>query len=500
MLAILRWSIIVASLLWMAVICLGTAKSSDPLWALTAFRSVVPADGVLLLCTYLTCSFALPIVGLSCFVGKIARGDPSRLMIGGIVGACVGVFLDYLQFAMPFAGDIVNVPGLPAVLMFHGDGRLAEIWAVSFCANVAVFGTLGLVLGWALGRPRSTVGQDDSTDGRIAQQLDVERTIKRVAGGVTVCVLLLVVALWRFGPGTAGVGALLAQFDAASGVRYSRDIVFGRADGVELKLDLCKPARSTDRLPAVVCIHGGGWRGGKRSEYVPLIVQLAQRDYVAVTIDYRLAPAHHFPAQAEDVRSAIRWIRKHADEFGVDPEHIGLVGWSAGGHLACFVGVTGTPVVSRSGESIATTELGDLSLSANVQAVVSFSGLSDLTADYWNELSSGRRALVGGGSGDNAAAYRSASPLAYVDRDEPPFFLVHGAADAVVPLDQSQRLRDRLQAADGAASLLEVVGQGHRWFGSALRSANRDIFAFLDLYLKGGSGAKASGATHDGSG
>ena len=496
MVAILQWASILATLGWMTAVFLGTAKSSDPLWALSAFRYVLPGDGVFLLGSYLACSVVLPLVGLRCLGAKIARRVSSRVVMGGAVGVGIGLYLDYLQFAIPFAGGITNVPGLPAALVLYGNERLAGIWAFAFCTNIAFLGTLGSLLGIASGRYRRSVDSSESGDARVAQQKENSGAVNRVAGALIVSVLLCIVALWRFGPGTVGVAALLAEFDVAPGVRFVRDVTYARPGGIELKLDLCKPARSDDRLPAVVCIHGGGWRGGRRSEYVPLIVQFARRAYVSVTIDYRLAPAHRFPAQAEDVRSAIRWLRQHADEFGVDPDRIGLLGWSAGGHLACFVGVTGTSAESRSDGFTYPT---DLRPAAIVQAVVSFSGMTDLTADYWNVISSGRRALIGDGSAQNPVAYRSASPLAHVDRNEPPFLLLHGSADPVVPLDQSQRFRDRLEAAGGAVSLREYDGQGHRWFGARLRDANHEALAFFDRYLKGPAGASAVGATEGGS-
>ena len=110
--------------------------------------------------------------------------------------------------------------------------------------------------------------------------------------------LLLGGVLWSEGPGWQGLDAFRAQFDLVPGLRYHRGLVYARAGGTDLQLDLCMPDNGHDARPAVLCIHGGGWHGGVRSEYIRLIVQLAREGYVAATVSYRLAPTHRFPARS----------------------------------------------------------------------------------------------------------------------------------------------------------------------------------------------------------
>lgn len=478
---VFRWLIVLAAGGVMAATCLGAARTADPRWAVTAFQSVVPAAGIVPLSVYLTGAVLLPFAGVWLVALAIARHIRFAVLAAVGVGICVGVYVDYLQLALPFAGDALNVPGLPIAMELYGHERLGRIWQVSFVVNIAAYALLGGLFGvCGLGRSGKRELSRASEDPRTRRNTHT-RMVRRTGGALVLIVGLLAAGLWRLGPGNAGVDAFLAQFDAAAGVRYLSSVSFDRPAGEDLRLDLCMPARLDSARPAVVCIHGGGWRGGTRAEYAPLIVQLARRGYVAITIDYRLAPKHRFPAQAQDVRAAVRWLREQADELGVDAERIGLLGWSAGGHLACFVGVAGVEAYSPLGDS---SEPTSRQPSADVQAVVSFSGLTDLTANYWNEIPSGRKALVGWEFEQDPAAYRAASPLAHVDRNAPPFLLLHGSADPVVPIDQSERFRDALDAVGGTVSLRGYAGQGHRWYGTTLRAANSEAFAFLDRRLK----------------
>ena len=114
----------------------------------------------------------------------------------------------------------------------------------------------------------------------------------------------------------------------------------GGAKSESLKMDIVRPRVAGGPYPAVVCIHGGGFRRGSRDSYLPLCIKLAQRGYVAATIRYRLSPTSQFPAPVHDAKAAVRWLRANAIQFGIDPERIGVTGGSAGGHLALFLGLT----------------------------------------------------------------------------------------------------------------------------------------------------------------
>jgi acetyl esterase/lipase len=257
------------------------------------------------------------------------------------------------------------------------------------------------------------------------------------------------------------------------------DLVFGRAGAVDLKLDLARPAEGAGPFPAIVCIHGGGWVGGSRKQMAQTIEALAKYGYVAVAPDYRLAPAHRFPAQVEDCKCAVRWLRAHAGDYNIDPERIGVMGLSAGGHLACLLGVTKrSDGLEGSG--------GHTAESSAVQAVVSFFGPTDLAAPVWSkEARSGNLIpLLGGPPEKCAAAYRAASPLTYADRPAPPFLFLHGSDDPVVPPEQSQVLAEKLRAAGGSARVVLVKDEGHGWRGANLLRSIAEMIAFFDTTFK----------------
>src|SRR5207253_5788055 len=115
---------------------------------------------------------------------------------------------------------------------------------------------------------------------------------------------------------------------------------YANPDGQHLQVNLARPKEASGRSPAVLCIHGGGFRAGKREGWDARCQQLAEHGYVAATVTYRLAPKYQFPAAVHDVKAAVRWLRANADKYKIDPQRIGVVGDSAGGHLAQFLGVT----------------------------------------------------------------------------------------------------------------------------------------------------------------
>jgi acetyl esterase/lipase len=126
--------------------------------------------------------------------------------------------------------------------------------------------------------------------------------------------------------------------DAPGDVQFRADVVYGKAGDVELKLDLSRPKTDAKNLPCVVVVHGGGWAGGDKRQHDDITWEFARRGYVSATVGYRLAPAHPFPAQVQDVKCAVRYLRAHADKYGLDPNRIGAVGFSAGAHLSMMLG------------------------------------------------------------------------------------------------------------------------------------------------------------------
>jgi acetyl esterase/lipase len=271
-----------------------------------------------------------------------------------------------------------------------------------------------------------------------------------------------------------------ATATSAPAIHEELDIVFGKGGNTDLKLDLAMPAEGAGPFPAVVCIHAGGWVGGKRQEMSQTIRTLASRGYVAVSPDYRLATAQaRFPAQVEDCKAAVRWLRANAAKYKIDPEHIGAVGFAAGGHLACMLGVTDKDDGLEGAG-------GNADASSRVQAVVSFFGPTDLTAKDWGLDVSARNLipLLGGTAAEKPEAYRKASPLTYAGKNAAPLLLFHGAEDKMVSVDQSRRLAEKIESAGGAAQLVVVEGEGHGFRPEKLLQYLGKMVTFFDERLK----------------
>jgi acetyl esterase/lipase len=200
---------------------------------------------------------------------------------------------------------------------------------------------------------------------------------------------------------------------------------------------------------------------------------------VAVSPDYRLAPADRFPAQVEDCKAAVRWLRANAATYHVNPDRIGAMGLSAGGHLACMLGVTDR----KDGLEGAG---GNPEQSSRVQAVVSFFGPTDLRSPGFSKEAQANHLvpLLGGTVVEKAEAYRKASPVEYVHKDPPPFLFLHGGDDTVVPAHQSRQLAERLRQAGGKARVVIFPGEGHGWRGDNLLRSIEQMTTFFDDNLK----------------
>jgi len=241
------------------------------------------------------------------------------------------------------------------------------------------------------------------------------------------------------------------------GYRIVRDVVYGVGGITPLKLDIYIPDETIAcPAPAVVFIHGGGWRQGDK--YPSRVGLLAEQGFFAVSINYRLSGEAVFPAAVEDAKCAVRWLRAHAEQYNIDVDRIGVWGGSAGGHLSLMVGlVDGGAGLEGSG--------GWGEYSSRVQAVTSFYGPTDLTTfaeargQQYRDLA--HHAFIGGSLADLPEAFRLASPLYHVTRDDPPLLMVHGDADPVVPLAQSRRLLDAYRERDMEATLTVVENAGH---------------------------------------
>jgi acetyl esterase/lipase len=274
------------------------------------------------------------------------------------------------------------------------------------------------------------------------------------------------------------VGFVRAQ-DRKPEVRVETDVVFGKGGDKDLKLDLAMPKEGAGPFPVVVYIHGGAWRSGTRQDCSPSLEPLAARGYVAVTIDYRLVGDARFPAQIEDCKAAIRWLRASAKKYKIDPERIGVVGFSAGAHLACLLGTT-TKEDGLEGSG------GNADESSRVQAVVSFFGPTDFTTRTWDDEVEKNLLVpfIGASFADRPELYRKVSPIIYVRKDAPPFLFFHGTEDKLVAVRQSEVMLEKLKTVAVPAELVKLEGEGHGLHGDNVRKSFDKMFQFLDGRLK----------------
>lgn len=272
----------------------------------------------------------------------------------------------------------------------------------------------------------------------------------------------------------------------AQDVTIENNIVYGKGGSEDLKLDMARPKEGSGPFPAIVLIHGGGWSGGNRAGFHGLAIEAAKRGYVTVTISYRLTkpdPATKlgtvpFPAQINDCKCAIRWLRANAEKYQVDKDRIAVGGGSAGGHLSLLVGLTDA---SHKLEG----DGGHADQSSRVHAVVNIFGPTDM-AECW-KTSPGAQQFIRGLVGDpekNAEAFKAASPVTYVSKEDPPVLTLHGDKDTLVPPSQAKLLDEKMKSVGAKHDLLIIEGAGHGFGGDAQKKANDAMWSFLEKNLK----------------
>jgi len=245
---------------------------------------------------------------------------------------------------------------------------------------------------------------------------------------------------------------------AEAGCQVTRNVVYVERSDEVLHADIYQPD-GEGPFPAVLCVHGGAWVVGSKN-YVGVIAELlAHHGYTAVAVDYRLAPRYRFPAQIEDCRQAVTWMRQHAEPYKIDTDRLAAWGYSAGGHLVLLLGLE----------------------KAGLKAVVAGGAPCDfremppdsLQLAFW----------LGGSRRQFPEVYRAASPAAMVSRDAPPIFFYHGEKDSLVRIDQPTAMVRFLKQAGANGEMYVVPQAGH--VGAFL---NRDALAagvkFLDKHLK----------------
>ncbi len=279
-------------------------------------------------------------------------------------------------------------------------------------------------------------------------------------------------------PACTLIALLSLSWTAAFAAEPLRNLEYARRGDRAMRLDLYRPAHTDAKAPVVVWIHGGGWNKGSKDKCPA--TWLTEHGYAVASVEYRLTPEAAWPAQMDDCRDAIRWLRTHAAEYQLDANHIGVWGGSAGGHLVALMGTRPLPAEEK--------------VSARVQAVCDFYGPSDLLTMPANVLSAGKTEediansngakLLGGTVRDLPELAKQASALHQVSSDDAPFLIMHGDQDPAVPLTQSEHLHARLLEHKVPSALHVLKGAGHGGKAFQTEEARRIIRQFFDRTLK----------------
>lgn len=276
-------------------------------------------------------------------------------------------------------------------------------------------------------------------------------------------------------PPPAHVAPLPAARTTDAGVRILAGVPYAAVPGIRpLELDLYLPAEDDRPSPAVVFLHGGGWRMGSRRTLGPAYArttpspfeQVAAAGIAVASVDYRLSGEAQWPTQLHDAKAAVRWLRARADDIGIDPDRIAAWGESAGAHLALLLGLTGSDGADLEGE------VGVVGPTSAVSAVAAWYPPSDLAAlpgDLGTDPDAAdtREALLLGGPLSSVPdLVRQASPITYVRADAPPILLLHGRADRLIPCAQSDRLAAALDDVGAEIDYDTYPDADHMWLGS----------------------------------
>ena len=257
-----------------------------------------------------------------------------------------------------------------------------------------------------------------------------------------------------------------------------QDIVYSKAGTDELKLDVSRPPGKDGLFPAVLVIHGGAWRQGNKADVRAIAGAFTKRGYVAVAPQYRFCPKDAFPAQVHDVKAAVRWIKTNAKKYQVDPDRIGAIGFSAGGHLALMLGLT-SPADGLEGNVPAGAP------DSRIKAVVNYFGPTDLAAkDIPPICKPWVRDLLGGTPQEKPDVAAKASPLTFVSKDDAPVLTFQGTKDPLVPYNQAIKLADAMSTAGVPGRVELLLGAGHGFAGAELDRTINETFQFLDRHLK----------------
>ncbi|QEH33493.1 Carboxylesterase NlhH [Aquisphaera giovannonii] len=230
------------------------------------------------------------------------------------------------------------------------------------------------------------------------------------------------------------------QEEPPASVDFRPDVPYATAAGEGLRLDFARPKGGQGPYPLVVCIHGGGWSGGDKAEFRQALFALAQQGLAVASLQYRLAPRHPFPAQYDDVKAAVSFLRAKAKEWSIDPGRVAAFGGSAGGHLALLLATD--PDV-------------------NLKAVVSMAGPTRLNTPLPDLSARLVRQLIGTPGTVSASYWRTVNPIDRVGPHVAPILLIHGDRDEIVPYEQSVSMFEACKVAGVEVELLTIPGGGH---------------------------------------
>lgn len=256
-------------------------------------------------------------------------------------------------------------------------------------------------------------------------------------------------------------------------IQEIKDIEYKSVDNISLQLDIYKRKDLQTPAPTLIFIHGGAWRKGKRADYLPYLIDYAQKGYITATISYRLIKQATYPAAAQDVSCGIKWIKANAGQYGIDTDRIALVGGSAGGHLSLLIGYGGeNPLFNKEC---------DLEVDTKVKAIVDFYGPVDLTTPYAVGTYQ-TQDFLNTTYDKHPEVYESASPKTYITSDDPPTLIFQGTIDSLVPVSQSDSLDVWLKRVGVPSEYHRLKGWPHTM--DASKKVNEYCQFYIDRFLE----------------
>jgi acetyl esterase/lipase len=291
--------------------------------------------------------------------------------------------------------------------------------------------------------------------------VSVKKIFKRISIAILVILLVILVLLFipriwsALNPGKPPVGyhfatpTYLALYlgieqmidrnpEVTAEIEEIKDVEYKNVNGKSLQMDFYRLKSLDKPAPLLLFIHGGGWKGGKRSDYLIYLLDFARRGYVTATVSYRLIKDKTYPACVEDVSDAIRWLYRNGENYGYDPDRIAVIGGSAGAHLAMLTGYGWQDLHYPSTDTLPQP-------GHNIKAVVNIYGPTDLTTEYARNHSLVTN-FIARSFEDAPELYREASPVNYLDENDPPTLILHGTSDDLVPVSQGDLLKSKLDS------------------------------------------------------